>query len=62
MIGPNPGAFLGYGFDDQYNWGIRSFGVFQDKLYIGTGNCFSCGQTGEMGAEIWEWPGEVCPE
>jgi hypothetical protein len=61
MVGLN-GTSLTYGFGDVRNWGIRSFAVYNDRLYIGTANCFHerC-QPNAMGTEIWEWPGEVCP-
>ena len=61
MVGGN-GTYMWYGFGDKHNWGIRSFEVYNDKLYIGTANCFHerC-QPDAMGTEIWEWPGEACP-
>ncbi len=57
MVGRN-GQYAGYGFDDIYNWGIRSFAEYQGKLYIGTANNFQSGVAN--GTEVWEWPGEVC--
>lgn len=57
------GIYHSYGFDDTTNWGIRSFETFQDKLYIGTANCrLERCQPAAMGAELWEWPGEACPQ
>jgi hypothetical protein len=62
MVGASPGALWPGGFGDATNWGIRSIGVYQDKLYFGTAECFdfSCFSSWD-GTEIWEWPGEACP-
>ncbi|MDY6857281.1 MAG: hypothetical protein SWO11_21780 [Thermodesulfobacteriota bacterium] len=56
------GIYFGYGFDNDCVWGIRAFEIFQGKLYIGTGNRDWCLNLDEAGAEVWEWPGEVCDE
>lgn len=60
MVGAN-GTFMGYGFDDTRNWGVRTFETFNGKLYIGTAQC-EFGNCAKMvtGAEVWEWPGEAC--
>lgn len=58
MVGRN-GLYHGYGFDNVYNWGIRSFSVYNDKLYIGTANNYQASDAN--GTEVWEWPGEACP-
>lgn len=36
MVGGN--SLDGYGFDDGLNWGVRSFAIYEDELYIGTAN------------------------
>ena len=61
QVGGN-GVFLDYGFDNIYNWGVRTFETYNGKLYIGTANCFlpRC-EPDAQGLEIWEWPGEACP-
>ncbi len=61
MVGAN-GSYMGYGFDDTKNWGVRSFTNYNGKLYIGTAQCWfeSC-DLFVTGAEVWEWPGESCP-
>lgn len=61
MIGAN-GSYMGYGFDDTRNWGIRTFETYNGKLYLGTAQCWFPGcETFLTGAEVWEWPGESCP-
>ncbi|MDY6853747.1 MAG: hypothetical protein SWO11_03410 [Thermodesulfobacteriota bacterium] len=60
MIGRH-GIYMGYGFDNPCVWGIRSFAVFQGKLYIGTAINKWCRIKKYLGTEIWEWPGEECP-
>lgn len=56
------GLYYGYGFDNECLWGIRSFAVFQDKLYIGTACNFDnekCASTDAGGTEVWEWSRET---
>ena len=61
MIGA-AGTYMGYGFDDTRNWGIRSFETYNGKLYIGTAQCWFEGcERFVTGAEVWEWSGESCP-
>lgn len=61
MVGPN-GAYAPTGFGNWMNWGVRSFAVYRDKLYLGTAQCWKpwCAQY-VTGTEIWEWSGETCP-
>jgi hypothetical protein len=60
MVGLN-GKYMGYGFNNTVNWGVRSFATFRNQLYIGTAQCWMDGCTFVTGAEIWRWPGEACP-
>jgi uncharacterized membrane protein len=61
MVGKN-GAYAPTGFGNWINWGVRSFAVYHDKLYVGTAQCWKpwCAQY-VTGTEIWEWSGEACP-
>ena len=61
MVGQN-GAYAPTGFGNWMNWGIRSFAVYHDKLYVGTAQCWKpwCAQY-VTGTEVWEWSGEACP-
>ena len=47
------------GFGDVSNWGNRSIGVYNNKIYIGTAECFfnDCFPDWD-GTEVWEWQGE----
>jgi hypothetical protein len=65
MVGQGS-SYASQGFDDRANWGLRTFesyqppGALRPRLYIGTANCWN--NCGGNGAEVWEWPGEACPE
>jgi hypothetical protein len=61
MVGPGS-PYYGYGFGNWMNWGIRSFAVYHDKLYLGTAQCWESWCTPYVtGAQVWEWSGEACP-
>ena len=53
MIGDGGYCGIGYGFDDRQNWGIRSFAVIGEIMYIGTAACLMGGCSSYQGAEIW---------
>ncbi|RJO65088.1 MAG: hypothetical protein C4523_16915 [Myxococcales bacterium] len=46
------GPWAGPGIDNDRNYGFPSMAVYRDKLYVGTGQCYSCG--GREGLEVWE--------
>jgi hypothetical protein len=51
LVGPG-GLLMDAGFGDGQNYGIRTMTVFQEKLFLGTGQCFFCAC--RKGTEIWE--------
>lgn len=61
LVGRN-GTYYSYGFDKVLNWGIRTLAEYNQKLYVGTAQCWKsyCDPV-TTGAEIWEWSGETCP-
>ncbi len=57
MVGEN-GRWAGPGIGDDHNYGIPSMAIYNDKLYIGTAQCYFC--NGRAGLEIWEIDDPTC--
>lgn len=51
LMGPE-GLLMDEGFGDWQNYGIRTMAVYDEKLYLGTAQCFFC--SNRKGTEIWE--------
>lgn len=52
IVGPK-GTLMAEGFGNDLNYGIRTLSVFDDKLFIGTAQCFFC--PGRTGTEVWAY-------
>jgi flagellin len=62
MVGPTS-PYIGQGFGNGSNWGVRTLETYKGKLYLGTAQCwFDACTSITNGAEIWVWPGEVCTQ
>jgi hypothetical protein len=57
------GTYFDYGFNRPINWGIRTLAVYQNRLFIGTVQCWkaACDPLTD-GTEIWEWSGDPCSD
>lgn len=62
MVGPE-GTYMGDGFDDLKNWGIRNMIAYKGDLYITTAQCWytQC-DPWVSGTQVWRWPGETCEQ
>ena len=60
MVGKD-GIYGSPGFGNLTNWGIRSFATYNNRLYIGTAQCWSesCLPL-NTGTQVWEWRGDMC--
>ena len=60
MVGSRQASYMGWGFDDHMNMGIRTIIEYHGKLYFGTAQDPRPWVERE-GFELWVWPGESCP-